>query len=1393
MKSRFSPFLFLLSAGLAQASITPVNFGFEDSTAVFPSGWTITGTVTQVAGLGTSKAASLAPASSAHQDFAASTADGRVDFTTKFSWQLAGTGALTNDTTRLRLRGNNNSTDLITLRLAASGLQQFSGTWSNTFSPSFTPQLGVRYDITVVVGNLDGDPEKEYQISLFDGTNTFTSAILNGWHSGANTIAANTTAGTACQTIRFESGTGNTLIVDNVTITPPNILVVNPDFESQPFPYGWTTTAGSISLAGLNGSTTAVRLPYNTLATLSQTLTASTSDFTTDVSFQIAGTDREQAFRATLLCAGSQTIDIRTTTGGILQVNEAGTWKSLLRLTDSATFPVTANQTIKLRICGHQFGTEDANYDIAWSDPNGQTYTHAAIGLTAFASPAAYTSSLDEIAFSHNVLLGNSFSVDDAQVVDYAYSIPSADYSLVPAAPPAADKVVRISGVYPHLTMTNTHDECGVGAVVPWAGKLWVMTYGPHLPNGSTDKLYEIAPDLSRVIRPESIGGTPANRFIHSPSNQLNIGPYFIDANRNVRTIPYATMPGRHTATAAHLTDPNRLYIFTMEDGVYDINATDLSIITRYPDVQGKGDRFLFGYHGKGAYTSQGLLAVANNGRPNSQDTPTGPAGVLATWDGTTVAQNGNAYYSSPHPYYDPNNTAEENTVNPVTAQPNYLAGWHQISKTQHCEVTGPGGIYGNPNPATDPIWSTGFDAKSVLLHVMENQQWQLWRLPKGSYSHDGSHGWHTEWPRIRQLDPSNPSSMYLMHMHGIFYNFPKTFSAANFANLNPISGYYKMPTDYAMFGGQIVMGKNDASKFANTLALKDQSNLWFGQMADIENWSSPTGHGSVWMNEAISNGQASDPFLISGFPQRTLHLRNNGTSAVDIAIQTSQGSPSWTTAQTISVPAGTYTPTLLNAIQAPWVRLVCSGSSTNFTAFFHLHSPYQHTTPASLAGDEFAALADIRDTKSVSDGIIRVRNNADLSLEFASSRTSAQGAFSSHRYHLIGGPIELNDVVDASAEAAMRSAGATTKQFGSDAASAWIDSGGTRFRLPKLDPLYDAPFAAGWARGVREAVTERELLNCHGTFYEVPRSNSGGYRKMRALASHGKRITDFASWRGLFVLTGVLDDAPASDKLVKNSDGSAALWLGEIDDLWRMGEPRGIGGPWLNTSVAANTASNPYLMYGYDQKELTLQAASNCTITVEVDFLADNTWSVYQSFPLTANQSVTHTFPTGFHAHWVRVKCSVATTASAQFTYGPATVRDTFLDWARDNGMATGSGRNALFPTDHDQDGHPAMTEFYFGNNPQVPDAGPRTSASIPSGQPPTITYKFRRIRNHGDLSHVVETSPDLAAAHWTPHPDLVPTVVEAESDLNAEMLEYTIPSDNADSQFVRLRIFTE
>ena len=102
----------------------------------------------------------------------------------------------------------------------------------------------------------------------------------------------------------------------------------------------------------------------------------------------------------------------------------------------------------------------------------------------------------------------------------------------------AAEEPRHVSGIYPGLAMFNNEGECGTGAVVPWADRLWVITYGPHLPYGSSDKLYEITPDLKQVVRPESVGGTPANRMVHPESKQLFIGPYVIDADRAVRVIP---------------------------------------------------------------------------------------------------------------------------------------------------------------------------------------------------------------------------------------------------------------------------------------------------------------------------------------------------------------------------------------------------------------------------------------------------------------------------------------------------------------------------------------------------------------------------------------------------------------------------------------------------------------------------------------------------------------------------------------------------------------------------------------------------------------------------------------------------------------------------------------
>lgn len=1030
-------------------------------------------------------------------------------------------------------------------------------------------------------------------------------------------------------------------------------LLVNGDFESSPFPFGWNGGGGVVSTAGFNGSATAARLPWNTGALLNQRFD-SVSNFTCELLFQVAGDWATSGFNGSLSTSGGAAVRWRTGAGGRLQLFGAGEVYDLTRTADDAPFHVPANTTVRLRVAGRGFGTARPVYDLAWSDPGGSLLAHSATGLTVFVSSEnAAAGGVVAVSFDRPDAAAHSYAVDDVSVIDAVLSVPDADYRVEMLA------VVRISGVYPHLAMSNSSGgEVGVGAVCPWAGKLWTMTYSAHAPTGSSDKLYEIAPDLSRVVRDESIGGTPACRFVHRPSQQLVIGPYFIDTNRNVRVLSYATAPGRHTGIAAHLSDPaNRLYFFTMEDGVYDVNVHDLSVITRYPDVQSRGDRFLFGYHGKGAYSGQGVLVVANNGRPNLHADPGGASGVLASWNGTTVADNGGVYFAD----NDPNNTAEEVTTQPVAPQPQFIAGWNQHYKVQHCEVTGPGGIYGNSDPANDPLWATGFDEKSVVLRVMESPGiWHTWRLPKGSYSHDGSHGWYTEWPRIRQLDPDDPQSPYLMHMHGLFYNFPGTFSTADFSALTPLCSYYKMPTDYCLWEGMLVIGKDDASLFNNPLLLRAQSSLWFGELDDLAAWGAPHGHGSLWRSESVAAAQHSDPFLIGGFSEAILHLRHTTAQAVSLELQECSGDGVWRAVDWISVPPAGYVFRILDASRQPWVRLKTLSEASGLTASLLVH------TRRAVAGDDpkFAALAEIGDATGYSDGVIRAMAGADLELELAAMHCDGSGQSVTGGYFRAGGALRLRSTADAAAEAGLRADAATSLDFGFDEASAWVMAGTQKLRLPKLDSAYEQPFPSGWPRGFREVVTERSLLNCHGTFYEIPRASAGGLRKLRPLATHGRRITDFMAWRGLLVLSGVRDDAPASEHLLRGTSGGGALWLGEVDDIWRLGLPRGWGGPWRDAPVAAGAPSDAYLMYGYLDKKLTLSHHHNAsvTFTVEVDFLADAVWSEYERITVAPGCTAVHHFPDGFHAYWVRLVSDTDTVATAEFVYGGAMNRGTVL-----------------------------------------------------------------------------------------------------------------------------------
>ena len=156
-----------------------------------------------------------------------------------------------------------------------------------------------------------------------------------------------------------------------------------------------------------------------------------------------------------------------------------------------------------------------------------------------------------------------------------------------------------------------------------------------------------------------------------------------------------------------------------------------------------------------------------------------------------------------------------------------------------------------------------------------------------------------------------------------------------------------------------------------------------------------------------------------------------------------------------------------------------------------------------------------------------------------------------------------------------------------------------------------------------------------------------------RRAATHNLRIHDFCSYRGLFIMTGIAANAPKDNAhIIRSADSKAALWAGAIDDIWRMGKPRGQGGPWKDTNVKAGEVSDPYLMTGYDKKSLTLGCDKDAVISAEVDLTGDGNWATYRRFEVAAGTPVVHEFPESFSAYWIRFKSEKETKATAQLDY---------------------------------------------------------------------------------------------------------------------------------------------
>ncbi|GAB5552715.1 MAG: hypothetical protein Sapg2KO_23060 [Saprospiraceae bacterium] len=797
----------------------------------------------------------------------------------------------------------------------------------------------------------------------------------------------------------------------------------------------------------------------------------------------------------------------------------------------------------------------------------------------------------------------------------------------------------NISGVYPHLT-TYTHTrtnqkqsyvpqhgapdrlteqlECGIGALAEWQGKLYMINYGAHQPHGSEHSLYIIDENLNMEVFPGSVGGTPASRMVHQESNQLFLGHYVINSAGEIRVIDIKKMPGRLTAIARHLSDPeNKVYYYDMEGMLYEVDVHTLE-----PTLL--GDDPLPGWHGKGGYTSQGKLILANNG---------GGIDKVDKWQVDTTGMFG----------------PEDLGVLAEFDGQNYRV----IERKQFTDVTTKHGIRAVPNDQS-PLWSMGWDKRSLRLKVLDQGEWSTYLLPKATYNNDPGHGWFTEWPRIREIHDGK----FMMDMHGMFYDFPPSFSAKNTAGIRPIGSHLRYIPDFCYWNGQIVLATDEVSIQGNPLAGQAQSNLWFGDFAGLSEWGPKTGYGSIWLEDRVMANVPSLSYLFAGFDQKVLHLVNHDDQEVSVSLELdAKGNHNWTSFKSIQLPPNSYKFIVFNPKeQAEWIRLSTNLTAT-LTASFHYTS--KANPPKDEAADTFKSLASSDYSGPVSHAKL-YPNHDNFNL------TVFQGAIENQQFQEKAA-FELNKfdftftagLKDSSALKTLdtgprkwRSYKAASIIYEEDEASVILKSEKHRLRLPKGRGEY--PIKA--IRNIREVQSERELANIHGTFYELPLEVVGKeaqYTMMRPISTHNRQISDFATWNGLLVISGVALDANDSKHILKNDAANLALWIGSIDDLWKLGKPLGEGGVWKNSKVKAGERSDRFLMTGYDQKtvHITTDQDAKITLWVYTSHYLDQAVP-YKTFSLKEGETLTHKFPQGYSAHWVEAVSDTDCEATVWFKY---------------------------------------------------------------------------------------------------------------------------------------------
>jgi hypothetical protein len=325
-----------------------------------------------------------------------------------------------------------------------------------------------------------------------------------------------------------------------------------------------------------------------------------------------------------------------------------------------------------------------------------------------------------------------------------------------------------------------------------------------------------------------------------------------------------------------------------MEGEFFEIDVHSLAV-TRLDDLTERlGVQSHARAHFKAGYTAFGRVVVANNSYTEEDWAGEVTDGRLAEWDGES---------------------------------------WTILDRNPYVEVTGRGRF-------ATTIFAMGWDQASALLNVYTDRDgtWRRCRLPKSSHCFD--HAWQTEWPRIRETEHER----LLMDCHGMWYELSPWAYGNRIWGVRPVSTHLWVHGDFCSWNGMLAVGCDNASPAhgANHTTAEPISGLWLGKTDDLWQYGKPAGWGGPWWQTRVKADQPSDPYLMTGFDGKCLHLTHDADKPVKFTVEVDfMGCGQWVKYGSIKVDGGAYEHHEFAAgFSAHWVRL-SADRKCNATAQF--------------------------------------------------------------------------------------------------------------------------------------------------------------------------------------------------------------------------------------------------------------------------------------------------------------------------------------------------------------------------------------------------------------------------------------------------------------------------